>query len=91
VIAVGPLGGPLSIRAGLNPQPGGLFTVSNLDGTVLSVQPDGRQESRPSGTAGPFELCKKSSGGNALVYFAGSAFGATMAYTLGFVDALPNE
>jgi hypothetical protein len=40
----------------LNPQHGGKVTASQPDGRVLSIQPDGKQEWRPSGTAGPFEL-----------------------------------
>ncbi len=34
--------------------------------TVLSVQPDGRYETRPHGTAGPYELAQQS--GDRLVY-----------------------
>ena len=34
---------------------GGKVVVENLDGTVMSVQPDGRVESRPAGSAGAYE------------------------------------
>ena len=34
---------------------GGKVVVENLDGTVMSVQPDGRIESRPAGSAGAYE------------------------------------
>lgn len=33
----------------------GTVTVANVDGTVVSVQPDGRIETRPAGTAGAYE------------------------------------
>ena len=88
MIAVGPLGGPLTARAGLNAQPDGTVTVSNVDGTVMSIQPDGSEQTRPAGTAGPFEKATKSA--NVLTFFAGSDFKATHAYTFGLVETLPN-
>lgn len=36
---------------------GNQFVVTNLDGTVLSIQPDGSQQTRVAGTAGPWEVC----------------------------------
>lgn len=32
-------------------------TLSNPDGTVVSIQPDGTRQTRVAGTAGPWELC----------------------------------
>ena len=43
----------------LNRVDGGV-TVSNPDGTVLSVQPNGTFETRPGGTAGPYEVAQQS-------------------------------
>jgi autotransporter adhesin len=45
---------------------GGKVTLSTADGSVLSVQPDGSFETRPAGTAGPYETAVD--GGNTLVY-----------------------
>lgn len=42
----------------INKQGENWVTVSNPDGTVLSVQPDGSYQSRPAGTAGPYELAQ---------------------------------
>lgn len=52
----------------LNQQPNGQFTVTYPLGatTVLSVQPDGTIQTRPQGTAGPYEVC--SSDGSKLTY-----------------------
>ena len=47
-------------------QPGGQVTAVFADGSVLSVQPDGTQQKRPAGTAGPYELAKVS--GTVIVY-----------------------
>lgn len=33
-------------------------TLANLDGLVLSVQPDGSYQTRPAGTAGPWEVAE---------------------------------
>jgi len=37
---------------------GGYMTLSYPDGNVLSVQPDGSNQTRPAGTDGPFEACR---------------------------------
>lgn len=47
----------MTLIATINPQPNGQATISNPDGSVVSVQPDGAIESRPAGTAGAYELC----------------------------------
>lgn len=39
------------------PQNNGKSTLANPDGTVVSIQPDGTRQTRPAGTAGPWELC----------------------------------
>lgn len=44
----------------------GEVVVVKKDGTVLSIQPDGSQESRPAGTSGPYERAKVN--GNLIVY-----------------------
>ena len=41
-------------------QPNGFYTAVRKDGTVDSVQPDGTLQTRPAGTAGPYELCSVS-------------------------------
>ncbi len=88
MIAVGTLGSPLTVRANLNPQPDGTVTVSNTDGTVMSIQPDGQEQTRPAGTAGPFE--KAVQNGNILTFFVGTGFGGTHAYPFALVETLPN-
>lgn len=50
--------------------PGGYVTATFPDGTVLSVQPDGRFEHRPAGTTGPYELAERA--GNTLTYRPGT-------------------
>jgi hypothetical protein len=42
--------------ARVHPQPNGKVTLSNPDGTVISVQPGGEIESREAGTNGVYEL-----------------------------------
>lgn len=48
---------PMRLAQTLLQQSDGVFTVSNVDETVLSCQPDGTLQTRPKGTAGPYELC----------------------------------
>mgnify|MGYP003652358448 CR=1 FL=1 len=36
---------------------GGVYTLSNPDGTVVSCQPSGVLQTRPAGTQGPWERC----------------------------------
>lgn len=45
---------------------GGGTTISTADGSVLSVQPDGKFETRPAGTEGPYEVAEDH--GDKLVY-----------------------
>lgn len=52
-------------------QPNGYVTVERADGRVLSVQPDGRFESRDAGTAGPYELAQQAS--DKLIYRSGGS------------------
>lgn len=47
------------------PVEGGVV-VTNPDSTVLSVQPGGQYESRPAGTAGPYEVAQDA--GAAVIY-----------------------
>ena len=54
--------------AGILDKVGSSYVVSNVDGTVLSIQPDGSQQSRPKGTAGPYEVCTPSTTINVLTY-----------------------
>ena len=44
----------------------GMVVVELPDGTILSVQPDGRQETRPAGTRGVYERAIVS--GQMLIY-----------------------
>jgi hypothetical protein len=44
----------------------GGVVVTHDDGTVLSVQPNGAFQSRPAGTAGPYEVAEQS--GDKLIY-----------------------
>lgn len=44
----------------------GGVTISTADGAVLSVQPDGSYQTRPAGTAGPYELAQQA--GDKLIY-----------------------
>lgn len=54
-------------RSQLNTVGGGVtVTYPRGETTVLSIQPDGSAQTRPEGTAGPYELAQVS--GNALVY-----------------------
>ena len=71
------------IAKSLNPV-GSFYTVSNLDGTVRSVQPDGSIQARPAGTSGAFELCSKSALG--LSYCPDSQH----VYVFALVESLPN-
>lgn len=58
---------PIRLADHLNQQAdNGTVTVSLTDGTVLSIQPDGSQQTRPAGTAGPWEIARIN--GNVLIY-----------------------
>lgn len=57
------------LSGSINKLSDGFITIINLDGTVLSVQPDGSYQSRPSGTAGPYEIGRVE--GDKLVYTPG--------------------
>ena len=59
---------PDFLPGSLNQVDGGV-TVSLPDGSVLSVQPDGSYQTRPAGTAGPYEVARVS--GNFLIYTPG--------------------
>lgn len=71
----------------LNPQPDGSVTVTFPRGasTVLSVQPDGRFETRPAGTSGPFERAILTPQG--LVFSPTSA----VAFLVPYVPKVPNS
>lgn len=58
VIGKTPISGiPWTPAGDLNPLPDGSYTltINNSTGEVLSVQPDGSWQTRPKGTAGPYE------------------------------------
>lgn len=74
---------PLKAANQLLAQPNGQFTVSLMNGEVLSCQPDGSLQTRPAGTAGPWELCTVN-GGYLTFNPAGTPF------TFAFVASLPN-
>lgn len=76
-----------AIPAGtLNLQPDGFYTltINATTGEVLSVQPGGTFQTRPKGTAGPYERCGLN--GNALVF---CPEGKTI-YVLPFFEFVPN-
>jgi hypothetical protein len=52
---------------------------------VISIQPDGRIETRPEGTAGPFEVCLV--GADRLVFAPKDVYGAV--YLLPYTSVLP--
>lgn len=47
----------LIVVASVNDQGDGTVTLSRTDGLVLSCQPGGALQTRPAGTAGPYEKC----------------------------------
>ena len=50
---------PVATDVTVNMQSDGVHaTLSNPDGTVVSIQPDGSRQTRPQGTAGPWEVCE---------------------------------
>lgn len=53
---------PLRVGQTLIAQGNGQFTVSLPNGDVLSCQPDGSFQTRPTGTAGVYELCTVNGG-----------------------------
>lgn len=70
----------------LNLQPGGFYTltINGTTGEVLSVQPDGSFQTRPKGTAGPYECCGLN--GNSLVYCPDGAH----IYAFPYFESVPN-
>ncbi len=74
---------PLKPASQLLAQPNGQFTVGLTDGTVLSCQPDGSFQTRPAGTAGPYELCTVNGG-----YLTFNPNGVP--FTFAFVASVPN-
>ena len=70
-------------RERLNKGPNGTAIVVNSDGTIVSVQPDGSIQSRPAGTAGPYETAKID--GNKLVYHSGGHI-----YAFALLNEVPN-
>ena len=64
---------------------GGYLTLSYPDGTVLSVQADGSNQTRPAGTAGAFEVCRKIGEDLVLYDGRGDAIYAGKAYLRAFV------
>lgn len=73
----------LQMAQSLIAQNNGQFTVGLIDGQVLSCQPDGTFQTRPTGTNGPYELCTVN--GSFLTYNpAGTPF------TFAYVATVPN-
>ena len=70
-------------RERLNKGPNGTAIVVNGDGTVVSVQPDGSVQSRPAGTAGPYETATVV--GDKLVYHSGGHI-----YAFALLSSIPN-
>lgn len=52
-----------TVIASLNQLGNGKVTASASDGLVFSMQPDGRFEMRPAGTAGPYEQASQTAQG----------------------------
>ncbi len=65
-------------------QPNGFYTAARADGSIDSVQPDGTLQTRPAGTAGPYEFCSVS--GNTRWYCPTGAH----IYGLPYVESVPN-
>ena len=81
-------GAPAHWRASgaVNPQPNGTVTLvaNSTTGAVLSVQPDGSWQTRPAGTAGPYETAGLN--GNVLTYCPDGAH----IYAYLFMPTVPN-
>jgi hypothetical protein len=74
--------GEIVIIDHLNALPDGTVTASLPNGEVLSVQPDGRLETRPPGTDGPWERAAVQ--GDKLVFNPG------VIYVFAFLTKVPN-
>jgi len=68
----------------LNNQADGTVTVSNKDGTIVSVQPDGSVQSLPAGTNGAYERARVM--GDKLVYSPSNS----RAFIFAYISELPN-
>jgi hypothetical protein len=73
------------LAGSLTPVDGG-YVVTLPDGTVLSVQPDGSYQTRPAGTAGPWEVCQVDQSTNVLRFHSGASdvLPAGIAYAVPF-------
>lgn len=74
----------MRVAKALNAQGDGTYTISNLDETVMSVNPQGGVETRPAGTNGAWERCTRL--GN-VVYF--NPIGEAV-YPFAFAEGVPS-
>ena len=68
-----------------NDQGDGTVTLSRVDGTVVSCQPDGSIQSRPDGTNGPYERAVLS---NSFVIFCPDGVST---FEFPFASKIPNS
>jgi hypothetical protein len=75
--------GPFLLIDHLNRKPDGTVTASLASGEVVSIQPDGRTETRPEGTEGPWE--RGTLAGDKVIYNS-----AGNIYVFAFFERVPN-
>jgi hypothetical protein len=74
----------MRVAKSLNALGDGTYTVSNLDDTVMSVNPQGSVETRPAGTNGAWERCTRL--GNVVYY---NPIGEAV-YAFAFAEGVPS-
>jgi hypothetical protein len=75
--------GPFLLIDHLNRKPDGTVTASLRSGEVVSVQPDGRIETRPAGTEGAWE--RGTVAGDKIIYNSNGNI-----YVFAFFEQVPN-